>query len=104
VRLHHVANAKRPFGFRSPTKSSLLLWGFAISSGLVMVELARPIGGGAVAAGIAVAIGGATGNLLDRLVRGHVVDFIQVGFWPIFNVADVGIVSGTAVAIAAYLV
>jgi len=104
VRLHPVANAQRRFGVRSPTTSSLVLWGVATSSGLVMVELVRSVGGGAAAVGIAVAVGGATGNLLDRLVRGHVIDFIEVGLWPIFNVADVGIVTGIAVATAAHLV
>lgn len=33
-------------------------------------------------------LGGATGNLMDRLFRGYVVDFINLTFWPAFNVAD----------------
>jgi len=33
-------------------------------------------------------LGGATGNLIDRVFLGHVRDFIDLGFWPIFNVAD----------------
>jgi signal peptidase II len=39
-------------------------------------------------------LGGALGNLVDRFVRspgflrGHVVDFVSVGWWPVFNVAD----------------
>jgi signal peptidase II len=50
----------------------------------------------AVAAGLI--IGGALGNLSDRLFRGHsgaVVDFVHLGFWPTFNVADASIVIGT---------
>ena len=39
-------------------------------------------------------LGGATGNLLDRLRMGHVTDFIDVGPWPIFNLADAAIVTG----------
>jgi signal peptidase II len=46
--------------------------------------------------GFALVLAGAIGNGLDRLVRGHVVDFIHVRFWPVFNVADVLIVSGAA--------
>jgi len=39
-------------------------------------------------------LGGALGNLVDRFVRspgflrGHVVDYVKVGWWPLFNVAD----------------
>tara|TARA_B100000315_G_scaffold170833_1_gene159341 strand:+ start:1611 stop:2330 length:720 start_codon:yes stop_codon:yes gene_type:complete len=41
-------------------------------------------------------VGGATGNLLDRLRLGHVTDFLDIGAWPIFNVADASIVTGLA--------
>lgn len=41
-------------------------------------------------------LGGATGNLIDRVLRGYVTDFIDVRVWPIFNVADSAIVVGTA--------
>ncbi|MEX0658401.1 MAG: signal peptidase II [Egibacteraceae bacterium] len=52
--------------------------------------------------------GGALGNVTDRLLRppgfpsGHVVDFLDIGWWPVFNVADIGIVVG-AVGIAVLL-
>ena len=44
--------------------------------------------------GLSFVIAGALGNLLDRLVYGHVIDFIHLGFWPTFNLADVFIVVG----------
>ena len=50
-------------------------------------------------------VGGATGNVLDRVFRGTgfmdgaVVDFIDLRWWPVFNVADIGIVCG-AIAVA----
>jgi len=48
--------------------------------------------------GLALVLGGAMGNLFDRLTNGHVVDFIQVHwyeyFWPTFNVADSAICIG----------
>ena len=43
---------------------------------------------------LALQLGGALGNLCDRLRIGYVVDFIDVGPWPIFNVADSAIVVG----------
>lgn len=39
-------------------------------------------------------LGGVTGNMLDRVRRAGVVDFIDFGFWPVFNVADTLIVAG----------
>ncbi len=48
-------------------------------------------------AGLAVAVGGAAGNLLDVLRRGAVVDFVDLRFWPVFNLADVAITAGLAV-------
>jgi signal peptidase II len=45
-------------------------------------------------AGLALVIGGAFGNLLDRILRGYVIDFIHVQGWPVFNVADIAVVAG----------
>lgn len=43
---------------------------------------------------LALLVGGALGNAIDRLIWGHVVDFIHVRYWPVFNVADVAITIG----------
>ncbi len=55
--------------------------------------------------GLVLVLGGALGNLADRLarspgfLRGHVVDFVAVGWWPVFNVADSCITIGAIVLI-----
>jgi signal peptidase II len=51
--------------------------------------------------GLSLPLGGALGNLLDRLRHGHVVDFIDFRVWPVFNVADMAICTGAAL-IACY--
>jgi signal peptidase II len=48
-------------------------------------------------AALGLQLGGAFGNLLDRIRLGYVVDFIDVGPWPIFNLADSSIVVGIAI-------
>ncbi len=48
-------------------------------------------------------LGGAFGNLLDRLAAGRVTDFIDVGPWPNFNIADSAIVVGIFILIAGYI-
>lgn len=45
-------------------------------------------------AGVGCALGGAAGNLLDILRRRYVIDFIDLGWWPVFNLADIAIVGG----------
>jgi lipoprotein signal peptidase len=51
------------------------------------------------AAGIGAACGGASSNMIDRFARGGIVDFIVVGWWPVFNLADAAIVAGVAGAL-----
>lgn len=57
------------------------------------------------AIGLGLVLGGAMGNLVDRLfrspgpLRGHVVDYISVGWWPVFNMADSAVVGGAIVLV-----
>lgn len=44
--------------------------------------------------GIALTVGGAIGNLIDRVTKGKVVDFFDFRIWPIFNIADIAITVG----------
>ena len=48
----------------------------------------------AAVAGLAVLLGGAVGNLLDRSLDGVVTDYLHTGWWPTFNLADVAILTG----------
>jgi lipoprotein signal peptidase len=65
------------------------------------VLLARGTRPPAVSAAFALIMGGAAGNLLDRVVRGRVVDFIYVHYYswsyPVFNIADSAITIGVAI-------
>lgn len=53
------------------------------------------------AAGIGMVLGGVTGNVIDLLWRRGIVDFIALGSWTIFNLADVAIIGGLALTILA---
>jgi signal peptidase II len=84
-----------------PRRGALVgLWALAILGVVFYVSVTVPAPGTLTHVGLGGAIGGATGNLLDRLWRGGVVDFIRVGFWPTFNVADVAIVGGALLALS----
>ncbi len=54
-------------------------------------------------AGIGAALGGAAGNLADRLRHGAIVDFIVVGRWPPFNLADAAIVGGVGLLVLSFV-
>lgn len=45
-------------------------------------------------------VGGAIGNLIDRLRFGYVTDFVDFRWWPVFNVADSAVVIGTVIIVA----
>jgi len=47
-------------------------------------------------------IGGALGNIFDRIASGHVIDFISVSSWPVFNLADIFLGSGVFLLIVFY--
>lgn len=61
---------------------------------LLLLYRSRMLRGAAGYAALGLLVGGAIGNLIDRLRFGHVVDFIDFGFWPVFNVADSAVTCG----------
>jgi signal peptidase II len=78
----------------------------AVLASLVLVALVawwyRSRGGPLVEQiGYAVALGGALGNVLDRIFRGYVIDFLHIRHWPIFNVADIAVVVGLGLLLVA---
>jgi signal peptidase II len=73
-----------------------------IATGVVVgiVWMGRRLVSPGWAIGLGMILGGAMGNLVDRFFRspgplqGHVVDFLSIGWWPVFNVADPSVVCG----------
>lgn len=69
----------------------------------ILVLLARHGTQRLFALALALILGGAVGNVIDRLVHGHVIDFLDLHWrgwhWPAFNLADSAIVGGTALLI-----
>lgn len=71
----------------------------------VVVVLVPRVGTMSWAVAIGLIVCGIAGNLTDRLARppgplhGHVIDFLQIPYWPIFNVADICLVSGAVLVV-----
>jgi signal peptidase II len=68
-----------------------------VALAIVLYYRYLPTGYWLVRVSLGLQLGGAIGNLLDRIRYGYVVDFVDIGFWPIFNVADAAIVSGVGI-------
>jgi signal peptidase II len=106
---YRTYNTGAAFSFLSDAggwqKYFFIVLAFAIS-GLLAFWLSRtPRGDWKTALPFALVVGGAMGNVIDRFLHGHVVDFIQWHwrdhFWPAFNLADAAIVGG-AIGIALF--
>lgn len=80
------------------------LLGTAVSVFLVGYLYRLPQNARLLALGFALILGGAIGNVIDRLIYGYVIDFIHVHYadvwhYPVFNIADIGICVGTALVV-----
>jgi signal peptidase II len=76
----------------------------AVVVAVAILRMAARLRSGPWALALGLLLGGALGNLTDRLLRqpgplrGHVVDFLELPYWPVFNVADMAIV-GAAIGL-----
>jgi signal peptidase II len=84
---------------------TILFTGVALAVVVVILRLARRLQSAWWAVALGLVLGGALGNLLDRLLRspgpgrGHVVDFLELPRWPVFNLADSAIVVAAALMV-----
>jgi signal peptidase II len=103
VLLHEVRNPGAAFSLA--TGATLIFTVVAATVVVVIIRSARRLRSGGWAVALGLLLGGATGNLIDRVLRspaplrGHVVDFIDFRWWPVFNVADSAIVTGGLLAV-----
>jgi signal peptidase II len=97
LRMNLTRNAGAAFSIA--TNATWVLTVIAAVVVLVIVRASRRLGSVGWAVALGLLLGGSLGNLTDRIVRepgigrGHVVDFLELPHWPIFNVADSCIVS-----------
>ena len=91
--LTHIKNDGGAFGILGGSQL-VLLAGSAVAVGVVLWMLLSGPGSGATTYGCGLVLGGAAGNLLDRLTAGEVTDYVHFSFWYIFNAADAAITVG----------
>jgi signal peptidase II len=101
--IRHVNNPGIAFGLFSSWATAVTIL-TACAIGWMVVYFARsgarhPV----LPVALGLLIGGSLANLVDRIRLGHVTDFLDLRFWPAFNLADSFIVVGVAILLAALI-
>jgi len=99
--IHRVQNSGIAFGLFS-SATAIVTLATALAVGWMLLFFARsgsrhPV----LPAALGLLIGGSVSNLVDRVRLGHVTDFLDLGWWPAFNLADSFIVIGVAILLVA---
>jgi len=102
VSITHVVNSGAAFGLFPDYGTLFVVIAVVVVVAIVAYYRYLPTDRWLVRVSLGLQLGGALGNLLDRLRYGYVVDFIDFKIWPVFNLADSAIVVGVAI-LAYYL-
>ncbi len=103
IRLAYSHNTGIAFSLFQGQSDVLTLVALIIMAGAVYLYVTQlPHRRRLVQIGMGLILGGAFGNVIDRIRLGYVVDFIQVGWFPIFNLADSSITVGAALLMLQY--
>ena len=90
----HIGNTGIAFGMFSGGSMIFALVALFVTGAILYFAYTLPPNYLAMRIILGVILGGAIGNLIDRLRQGYVTDFLDFGPWPVFNVADMAVVFG----------
>lgn len=88
VRIVHLTNSGAAFGILQGETQFLIVTSVLGIAAIMLFFLYPPMDHLLVRVALAMQLGGALGNFIDRIFRGEVTDWIDVGAWPTFNLAD----------------
>lgn len=96
IRLTYVENRGAAFGVLQNQTTFFVLVGLVVISVIIASYRYIPEPSWLLNVCLGLQMGGAVGNLIDRILVGYVVDFFDFTFWPVFNIADSAICVGVA--------
>ncbi len=103
LRLTYVTNTGGAFGLFA-NQTFLIALTAAIGAIVILLYYRYPpFHSTLVKTGLGLMLGGAVGNLIDRIRLGCVIDFLNLGGWPVFNLADSAIVIGASITTCLFL-
>jgi signal peptidase II len=104
VKVTHITNTGAAFGILQEQSLFLTITAFIGMGAIVFYYAFPPFEHGLLRVALGLMLGGAIGNLLDRLRFGEVTDFIHFPHYPAFNIADSSIVIGLAIIIGFFII
>ncbi len=99
VHINLVHNMGGAFGVFPESGPLFLIVSSLVSGGIIIALAVLPMRGRLFTTGLALVLGGALGNLIDRVRLGYVVDFFAVRWFSVFNLADTCITVGVVLII-----
>jgi signal peptidase II len=103
LRIRYVTNTGAAFGILQEQTAFLMVMAVVGLAAIYIYYRNPPFDHLIAPAAIGMMLGGAAGNLIDRIRMGRVTDFIDIPPWPAFNVADSSITVGIAVVLLGYI-
>jgi signal peptidase II len=100
LHLTYVQNTGAAFGLFKGHQGFFIIVSLLVIGAIAWELATRRVHAAAALWGCGLALGGAAGNLVDRLRLGYVIDFIDLRVWPVFNVGDSAITIGVTLLVA----
>jgi signal peptidase II len=97
LHLTYLENRGAAFGVLQNQTLFFIAVGIVVVVGLIASYRYLPAVPPLLNLGLGLQLGGALGNLVDRVRQGYVVDFVDLSWWPVFNLADAAILVGVAI-------
>ena len=110
LQLTYVRNSGAAFGLSFGNQTVMFIVTVVVTITLFYLFISGKIGTGTIVGKIALVmvLGGAIGNLIDRIRMGEVIDFIDMGFghyrWPVYNLADIYVTVGMFMLIFSFVI
>ncbi|MBI2550648.1 signal peptidase II [Candidatus Woesearchaeota archaeon] len=103
LQITHTTNTGSVFGLFPGSSSFIVAVSIVVIPVLVVIYMKRLMSHGFQRAAVVFIAAGLFGNTIDRLFRGAVTDFIYIGPWPAFNLADSFLFIGAVLLVAPYI-
>lgn len=103
IRINPVHNMGGAFGVFPKSGPLFIIVSSLVAAGIAAALAFLPMRGRLIKIGLSLVLGGALGNLIDRVTLGYVVDFFEVRWFSVLNLADACITVGTVLIIIATL-